>query len=235
MKYSMDSKELTLSIGDCFDKELGDYVGEMPEFTLDMFLNDGIFKDFPVFSGISTVYRVGKGFSEFAHYKKLIAFINAINAGIVDEQKRSDYAYKIKTNEQFRTREMEYIQVLIDRYIGLEKPQMLAKLYLAYLDEKILWIEFTTYAEVVDRFLPMDYKMLLNEKVTTIRNIGSEPLLRLMALGLVAERYYNNPFVEHANGGFGIPADSMSKMSQHEKVYQRTEFGDKLVDILGEM
>lgn len=99
-------------------------MGEMPEFTLDMFLNDGIFKDFPVFSGISTVYRVGKGFSEFAHYKKLIAFINAINAGIVDEQKRSDYAYKIKTNEQFRTREMEYIQVLIDRYIGLEKPQI---------------------------------------------------------------------------------------------------------------
>ena len=230
----MSSTELSISMSDCFDKGLAEYVGEMPEFTLDMFLKDGTFKDFPLFSGISSVYRIGKSIGEFAHYKKLIAFINAINNGIVDEQKRSDYAYKIKTNEQFRDKEMEYILVLIDRYVGTDKPAMLAKLYLAYLDDKILWVEFTMFAEVVDRFLPMDYKWLLKDKVTTIRNIGSEPLLRLMALGLMAERYYSTPFVEHG-GGIGITADSMSKMSQHEKVYQRTEFGDKLVDILGEM
>lgn len=230
----MSSTELSISMSDCFDKGLAEYVGEMPEFTLDMFLKDGTFKDFPLFLGISSVYRIGKSIGEFAHYKKLIAFINAINNGIVDEQKRSDYAYKIKTNEQFRNKEMEYILVLIDRYVGTDKPAMLAKLYLAYLDDKILWVEFTMFAEVVDRFLPMDYKWLLKDKVTTIRNIGSEPLLRLMALGLMAERYYSTPFVEHG-GGIGITADSMSKMSQHEKVYQRTEFGDKLVDILGEM
>lgn len=230
----MNSTELSISMGDCFDKDLAEYVGEMPEFTLDMFLQDGTFKDFPLFSGISSVYRIGKSIGEYAHFKKLIAFINAINNGIVDEQKRSDYAYRIKTNEQFQQKELEYILVLIDRYVGTDKPAMLAKLYLAYLDEKILWVEFTMFAEVVDRFLPMDYRMLLNDKVTTIRNIGSEPLLRLMALGLMAERYYNNPFVEHG-GNFGITADSLSKMSQHEKVYQRTEFGDKLVDILGDM
>ncbi len=230
----MSSTELSISMGDCFDKGLAEYVGEMPEFTLDMFLKDGTFKDFPLFSGISSVYRIGKSIGEFAHFKKLIAFINAINNGIVDEQKRSDYAYKIKTNEQFQKKELEYILVLIDRYVGTDKPAMLAKLYLAYLDRKILWVEFTMFAEVVDRFLPMDYNMLLNKKATTIRNIGSEPLLRLMALGLMAEKYYNNPFVEHG-GNFGITADSLSKMSKHEKEYQRTEFGDKLVDILGEM
>lgn len=231
----MSSTELSISMGDCFDKGLAEYVGEMPEFTLDMFLKDGTFKDFPLFSGVSSVYRIGKSIGEFAHYKKLIAFINAINNGIVDEQKRSDYAYKIKTNEQFRNKEMEYILVLIDRYVGTDKPVMLAKLYLAYLDEKILWVEFTMFAEVVDRFLPMDYNMLLNQKVTTIRNIGSEPLLRLMALGLLAEKKNNSPFVEDGRGGIGITAASMSRMKQHERVYQRTEFGDKLVDILGDM
>lgn len=231
----MSSTELSISMGDCFDKGLAEYVGEMPEFTLDMFLKDGTFKDFPLFAGISSVYRIGKSIGEFAHYKKLIAFINAINNGIADEQKRSDYAYKIKTNEQFQQRELEYILVMIDRYIGTNKSEMLAKLYLAYLDGKILWIEFTMFAEVVDRFLPMDYSMLLKQKVTTIRNIGSEPLLRLMALGLMAEKINNSPFVEDGRGGIGITAASMSRMKQHERVYQRTEFGDKLVDILGDM
>ena len=43
--------ELSISMSDCFDKGLAEYVGEMPEFTLDIFLNDGTFKDFPFFSG----------------------------------------------------------------------------------------------------------------------------------------------------------------------------------------
>ncbi len=235
----MSKNELSISMGDCFDKGLADYVGEMPEFTLDMFLQDGTFKDFPLFSGISAMYRIGKSIGEFAHYKKLIAFINAINKGIADEQKRRDYAYKIKTNEQFQKKELEYILVMIDRYIDTEKPEMLAKLYLAYLDSKILWVEFTMYAEVIDRFLPRDYRMLqTSDRVTTIRNIGSEPLLRLMAQGLVAERYYNNgrPFNLEPKKFIGTPPpDPLSASFKQRRVYQRTEFGDQLVEILGDM
>ena len=36
----MSSTELSISMGDCFDKGLAEYVGEMPEFTLDMFLKE---------------------------------------------------------------------------------------------------------------------------------------------------------------------------------------------------
>lgn len=226
----MDSMEL--SPVEFFSKGLGDYVGELSEFTLDMFLNNGTLKDFPLFSSISAAYRVGKSLAEFANYKKLIAFVNEINRGIVDEQKRSDYAYKIKTNERFRNREMEYILVLIDRYIGIEKPKMLAKLYLAYLDGEIIWEEFTMFAEVVDRLLPMDYNTLLHDQVTTIRNIGSEPLLRLMALGLMADRYSSGFSVER-NGSISWTLDSTNKVLQNEKTYHRTEFGDKLVAIVG--
>ena len=230
----MSKNELSISMGDCFDKGLADYVGEMPEFTLDVFLQDGVFKDFPLFSGISAVYRIGKSIGEFAHYKKLIAFINAINNGIADEQKRSDYAYKIKTNEQFQHKELEYILVMIDRYIDTEKPEMLAKLYLAYLDGKILWVEFTMYAEVIDRLLPGDYAFLKDhEEVKTLRNLGCEPLLRLMAQGLVAEKYYTTPFELRSNGNIGFMPNSFKKMENQLREYRWTEFGNKLVEILG--
>ena len=52
-----------------------------------------------------------------------------------------------------RNQELEYIMVLIDHYISYDKPDMLAKLYLAYFREDILWQEL--YAEVIDQFLPI--------------------------------------------------------------------------------
>ena len=109
---------------------------------MDALVEDGLFKDVPVISTI-TVYRIGKSFRERHHLAKLISFLNVINKGIVDEEKRNSYREKFASNEKFRNQELEYIMVLIDRYISLDKPQMLAKLYLAYLDEKIIWKEFT--------------------------------------------------------------------------------------------
>ena len=232
----MAENDLAINFADCFDKSSTSIVGTLSEFTLDTFLKDGGLKDFPIFSTISSVYRVGKSISEFAYLKKLVSFINAINAGTADEQKRSDYAYKLRTNEKFRNNELEHILTLLDRYIGTEKPEMLAKLYLAYLDEKICWIEFTMHAEVIDRFLPGDYKMLQNNyEIKSFRNIGSEPLLRLMALGLVAEKANNLPFEELGDGHIGVTISSMGQMRRQEKVFQRTAFGEQLVSILSEM
>lgn len=73
----MSRAEFLISMSDCFDKSLAEYVGEISEFTSDMFQDDGTFKDFPLFAGISSVYRIGKSIGEFAHLKKLVTFINA--------------------------------------------------------------------------------------------------------------------------------------------------------------
>lgn len=235
----MANNEKAVSIADYFERDVADYVGEISEFTLDMFLEDGAFKDFPVLSSVSAVYRLGKSFSEFAHIKKLISFINALNKGCTDEEKRSDYIDKLKANEKFRNQELEYILVLIERYIGTTKPEMLGRIYLAYLDGKISWEEFTMYAEVIDRFFPSDYRILkICDNVVITRNIGSEPLLRLMSQGLVAEVYYNEslPFGSRPKKTYlGAYHNPWSSSGQFERMYQRTEFGEKLIRIIGEL
>ena len=90
------------------------------------------------------------------------------------------------------------------------------------------------YAEVVDRFLLLDCGTLISGDGKTIvhRNIGGESVLRLVALGLMAETTESSPFVQHGDGNFGLTIEGLKKSISTDRVYRRTEFGDKLAEIL---
>lgn len=230
----MEEQSLALSFGNSMTEDVASVVGEYAELGLDALVEDGLFKDIPVVSTAVAIYKIGKSVHEKYHITKLIAFLNEINKGIGYSEKRENYREKFLTNEKFRNQELEYILILIDRYISLDKPQMLAKLYLAYLDGEIIWEEFTMYAEVLDRFLLFDAGKLISSDGRTIvhRNIGGEYVSRLVALGLMTEVTDTSPFVEHGNGNIGITWGTLTKSISTDKVYKRTEFGDKLANIL---
>lgn len=230
----MEDQSLALAFGNSLTEEVSGLAGEYAELTLDSLVEDGLFKDIPLVSTFTAVYRIGKSISERYHIAKLIAFLNEINKGIVDEEKRQNYREKFASNEKFRNRELEYILILIDRYISFDKPQMLAKLYLAYLDGTIIWEEFTMYAEVIDRFLLLDRGTLISKsrRFIVYDNIGAEAILRLVALGLMVETTDTSIFSPDINGGFSLTVENLKKAVATERVYERTEFGEKLANIL---
>lgn len=192
----MVEQSLALSFSNSLTEDVAGIAGEYAEVGLDAMVENGLFKDIPIVSTAVSVYRIGKSVRERHHVAKLISFLNEFNKGIDDEEKRQSYRNKFASNEKFRNQELEYILILIDRYINFDKPQMLAKLYLAYLNELIIWEEFTMYAEVIDRFLLLDCRTLTTDAVRTVvyDNIGAESVLRLVALGLMAETNENSLF-----------------------------------------
>lgn len=103
---------------------------------------------------------------------------------------------------------------------------MLAKLYLAYLDGVILWEEFTMYAEVIDRFLLMDCRTLKTAapQIIVRRNHGGESVLRLVALGLMAEKANNSRVELCEDGNVIFYGDDIDRMAGKTRVYERTEF-----------
>jgi hypothetical protein len=231
----MEKQSLALSFSNSLTEEVSGITGEYVELGLDSLVEDGLFKDIPIVSTAVAVYRIGKSIRERYHIAKLISFLNEINKGIADKEKRQNYREKFTSNEEFRNKELEYILILIDRYISFDKPQMLAKLYLAYLDGKIIWEEFTMYAEVIDRFLLLDCRTLTSdaERFIVPRGIvGGESILRLVALGLMAEVTDTSAFKEHSNGNIGITWETLTRSISTDKTYRRTEFGDKLANIL---
>ena len=227
-------KTLSTAFADSLKEESIACIGEYAEIGLDAVMEDGILKDIPIVSTVIVLFKIGNSITERHNLKKLLIFINEINNGIADEEKRKEYQQKLQSDEKFRNREIEYLFVLIDRYISYDKPQMLAKLYLAYLEGIIIWEELTMYAEVIDRFLLLDCKTLISgdDKTIVHRNIGGESVFRLVALGLMAETTESSPFVQHGNGNFGLTIEGLKKSISTDRVYRRTEFGDKLAEIL---
>lgn len=230
----MEEKSLSIAFADSLAEESISCISEYAEIGLDAVMEDGILKDIPIVSTAVALYKIGSSIKERHNLKKLLVFLNELNNGILDEQKRKEYQQKFQSNEKFRNQEIEYLLVLIDRYISYDKPQMLAKLYLAYLEGIIIWEELTMYAEVVDRFLLLDCGTLISGDGKTIvhRNIGGESVLRLVALGLMAETTESSPFVQHGDGNFGLTIEGLKKSISTDRVYRRTEFGDKLAEIL---
>lgn len=204
-------------------------VSELAEVGLDAIMNDGLLKEVPFISTIISVYKIGNDIHARHSVKKLVAFLNEINSHIADDTKKQKYISKLREKPKFRQKELEYLLVIIDRYIGLSKPKMLAKLYFAYLDELLSWNELCMYSEVIDRFLVNDYNILSDGDNALTDYNGKEAILRLESLGLMAERRE----VDHIIDG-GELGDLFEEKTLEERHYYRTKFGEKLVKILND-
>ena len=230
-----ENNYLVESFGNSIGADIAEFAGEAIEFTLDTCAGeDGILKDIPFVGTALKLCNITSKVQEKYSFYKLKAFIQEINAGTASPEELEERKRKFLSKAKFRQQELEYILILIDRYVSFDKAKMLAKLYLAYLDGEIIWEEFTMYAEVIDRFLLLDAGKLISSDGKTIvhRNIGDEYVLRLVALGLMTEITDTSPFAEDGKGGYGITWGTLTKSVSTDKIYKRTEFGDKLANIL---
>lgn len=234
VQFIMGEKHLVADFANSMGKDIAEILGSSLEFGVDACLDDGLLKDIPFIGTAFKLYSIGSKVHDKHCYMKLASFIQSVNSGDCTEEEVRKRKAKFAENASVREQELEYILILIDKYIGFDKPRMLAKIYLAYLDGDINWEELTIYAEIVDRFLPGDYAFLASNstKFVTYANIGSEALLRLMALGLVAEEVSRAPLVSDGRGGWAVSASSINLANKKRKDYVRTEFGQRLVSIV---
>ena len=232
----MDKKSLGQSLIDSIGGTLIESTGNMLEVGLDSIMEEGLLKDIPFISTAISVYKIGKGIIDRHNIKKFAIFIDEINRKTIDTEKLKEYKRKFEANTKKSEQELEHLLVILARYIGYEKPAMLAKIYLAYLDEKITWDDLVLLSEIVDRLLPGDYNELASAQMfTTKAGAGDHIMLRLEALGLILEEKQTGAFIRTKNGGLAITSESMSnyKFDKNERTYVHTDLGTALVAILG--
>lgn len=221
---SQSTELLSQSFSDSLQAEVTGCLSNIMEVGLDSIMGDGILKDVPFISTAISIYRIGHSVRDRHNLKKLAVFWKQINQGIQDESTRREYTKRFQENQKFRKQELEFILVLIDRYVGYDKPQMLAKLYLSYLNEEVSWAEFSVYAEVIDRFLPGDSELLCKDPILRIgrEKEWEDSLARLISLGLMSEHMKEKVFAGKAH----------MLQDEKDKEYKMTKFGSKLAYIL---
>ena len=102
----MADQSLSLSFSSTLTREVSSIAGECVELGLHALFGDGLFKDIPLVSAAFAIYRICKSIREKYHISKLIAFLNEINKGIVDEEKRQEYRQKFNNRGKFRKAEL---------------------------------------------------------------------------------------------------------------------------------
>lgn len=216
-------KSLSVSLGKSLTSEVANCMSNLLETGLDSVLEDGILKDIPFISTIISLYKIGNSLHDRHNIKKLAAFVDEINARIADEGKRESYRKKFSDNKRFHE-ELEYLLILIDRYIGFQKPRMLGRLFLSYQDKLLTWNELAQYAQIIDRFLPGDYLTLCNTALenVTLEDDRIDAVLRLSSMGLVSQDVVSIPKM----------VDGMEEVSATTG-FAITPFGQKLKDQIG--
>lgn len=101
------------------------------ELGLDSFLEDGILKDIPFVSTAVSVYKIGHSIREKQHLKKMLIFLNQFNKGILGIEAKEEYIRFFEEDTKKRNKELEYIILILDRFINEKKASQIAKLYLA--------------------------------------------------------------------------------------------------------
>lgn len=226
----MEKMTLSIALSDSLKDETTACITELAEVGLDSIMDDGVLKDIPFISTAVSIYKIGNSIKDRHNIKKLAHFLDEINRNLYDINERDKYKKKITEHEKFRDQQLEYLLVLIERYVGYKKPRYLAKIYLAYLEDKISWEELLQFSEVIDRFLFGDCELLCSStEFVTQRDTGVEGLLRLIGSGLVVEKIRKSNV--SVDGGT-IEIDKLEIMELQEKKYHRTQFGNKLVEVL---
>lgn len=219
------------SFGESIKQNVGDITIDTSEAILDSCMDEGILKELPILKYVVTACKVYDDIKGRIFLNKMRIFIQSFNAGCASEEnvkKRREMVNKKNRNE-----ELSYISVIIDSFLDFEKPEILAKLYLAYLDQHISWNEFCAYSEITNSLLRMDIDYLKNNQtVLTKNNIITSELLRLTGSGMMYSYQNDSPWVENEQGGLVINVNDFERVKSKERIFTRTEFGEKYIKII---
>ncbi len=221
----MENKDLPSALCDSITDEAKSAITDILEVGLDSVFEDSPLKDVPLLSTVVSLYKIGNSIKERHYIKKLDEFIHTLNNGLAGDAQIKKFRDRILHDQEKSEKELEYILILVDRYISNGKSTIIAKLYLSYLDNKLTWEEFTMYSEVTDQLFIKDLDFLRKEEAQIVQDVSSATALRLTSLGLL--------FEDHGIHDFNYEDEDLdSETKANDKIFSRTAFGTKYIEII---
>lgn len=212
----MTQKIETNLIQSIASSEIKNITTDYCELGLDAILDEGILKDIPIFGSLTKLYSVGTTIHGKIFEKKLLNFLFELNK--VSEIERNGFIIKLNTDEKQAQKISEHLLVLLDRLDDMHKPKILAKIFSAYIIEKIDFEMFVRLASVIDKSLVSDLVKLNDFRKS---QFGSFSATSLEYTGLVYLSVMNPNIAFDENGN-----------QTSGSLYAISKLGEILVNIL---
>jgi hypothetical protein len=178
--------------------QLGDQVIdtsiEIFEAIGDQFFEDSLFKDIPILGTAVNVAKLGKTITDRIFLRKVANFL--VSLSNIKETERKKFYSKLETDQKLRDKTGEVLVLILDRFDDLEKPEILSKIFMAYIKDLVNFDQFRQLASAVDLAYIEDLKKLIRSSTDT--QDFKEGLLRT---GLTAISQYGLPVGNAVGGG----------------------------------
>lgn len=139
----------------------------------------------PSLKYILPIIRTGLAIKDRFYFKKIMKFVESIQNGTISKEEIEQHRKDLENSNG--DKEIETILLVLERFNDELKAEYLGKFYLTFLKGLIVWDEFCELAEVTDRMIMVDYKVLMKiyeeGPETDINNVNYK-YDRLVSLGL---------------------------------------------------
>ena len=135
------------------DKGAVDLLADLTEVAIDQMIDEDVLKDIPIVGSVLKLYNAGVGIKEYLFIRKLKKFFSQLQN--VSEIDRAKFSEKVKGDERFRARVGENLLLVLERLDDMAKPQLVARAFVAFVEERITHDDFTRLSTAIDRaYLP---------------------------------------------------------------------------------
>ena len=146
-------------LGKSLSKNIVPVSVEFLENGIDELISNNTLRNIPILNSISAVIRIGKDLHERNLLKQTSVFLSEFNSGAIDEEKLQKYKEKLEDDKK-KISELERVLLILNNNIDVKKSKYLAKLFTAYINEKITWDEFCEFSDVTHRLFIEDFRLL---------------------------------------------------------------------------
>ncbi|MEP0873697.1 hypothetical protein NDA01_28595 [Trichocoleus desertorum AS-A10] len=122
---------------------------DIAEALLDQSLQEGIVHDVPILGSLINILKVGRTIQDRIFLKKVLQFLHQLQD--VPPDKRLRFSEQIANDPKFRERIGSNLILWIQRLDDMEKPNLLGRIFKAYIDGGIDYPTYEKLALAVDR------------------------------------------------------------------------------------
>ncbi|MDL2256649.1 hypothetical protein LJC06_00415 [Bacteroidales bacterium OttesenSCG-928-I14] len=159
-----------------------DVTKDLTEIIIDGNLSDGIMKDIPVINIAHSLYKIGKGVSDYYYLRKLISFLSEI--GITSSVEREKFITKLSNSSDELAKAGNTISHWLSQLDDESKASIMGKLYKGCIEEQFDYETLQRLCAVVNKIFISDLLVGLGQLKANM-TIDSIYIDGLLSSGLI--------------------------------------------------
>ena len=142
-------------------------------------------------------YKISSSIVDRHNVKKILTFLSEFHSNKVKKLKLEKFKDKFEKNTYFKNQVLETILLLNEKFVIIQKSQILANLFIAHINDDIDWKEFQKISFILTKINPDGFELLeaysnkkTDTKLSFVRRIEGDPLLVACGIARQFENVY---------------------------------------------